>query len=567
MLNNKNERIKELEAVIVKLYRERGDLDKLVKALEMRKKNASSAEEIALIARELEQLELDRSKLYEEIGNLEDQLLILKYRGSNFKYFDLPLDEKIIDEHFKKVERAGGEWRSELWDQLLDYEYYTDNVSKAEAEDYDFSTNNIIKSRIKQPTLFYYSDPFDAYYIDYILALIKRVVKFRFVNGICNTLFYRSSGHPRHGGTFFNYELFRFPFITEDSFARYYALPLYHLVPKQSIIELHERYAKYKKEAEEGYFSSYYSVEDSFRKRKKRLSNGTIIDYYIYNCGIFEKYLVNFSAKYFAYNIARFLVKNVLFLPNKLSTDFFGNDFKLFFPDTFNLDIAVSRAIVRETIKHLNQIFASLDVFELNSATPFSGCRCSFSLGGRPFKFRIFVEGDSYYNFNYPYRSFYMPDCKESDEEFLNKVPLKDRVEELGYVNLENKNDTYYPDLYPFCWPLEQLAKELGHGPIMSTSYILSMAVSEIDYYNLEVKEPFSLERFKQQVEELRKKAAYNSFYDHYSFLIADTAFYQFEKYLEYELEQHKIRNNINYEQMLEERKEKENKFSFKVIG
>jgi len=81
MLNNKNERIKELEAVIVKLYRERGDLDKLVKALEMRKKNASSAEEIALIARELEQLELDRSKLYEEIGNLEDQLLILKYRG------------------------------------------------------------------------------------------------------------------------------------------------------------------------------------------------------------------------------------------------------------------------------------------------------------------------------------------------------------------------------------------------------------------------------------------------------------------------------------------------------
>ena len=73
-----------------------------------------------------------------------------------------------------------------------------------------------------------------------------------------------------------------------------------------------------------------------------------------------------------------------------------------------------------------------------------------------------------------------------------------------------------------------------------------------------------SFERFKQQVEELRKKAVYDTFcLNHYSFLIANTAFYQFEKYLEYELEQYKIKNNVNYEQMLEERKSKENKFDF----
>lgn len=556
MALNKNEKIKELQAVLLKLDHEYDELGRVLDALEVKKKNAT-AEEAASIVKEIKQLELDRSKSFKEREEILGQLMILKYRGPNFKYFDLPLEEKVIDEHFKKVEKAGGEWRSEIWEELFDYDYYVDKIANSEVEEeYDFRTKKRIKTRLKQPNLFYYADAFDIYYVDIILALIKRVVKFRFVNGICNTVFYKSSGHPQHDN--FDSEFFRLPFINtaKESFDQCYALPLYHLVPKQKIIKLHERHAEYKKEIEERGYPLFYRTE-AFKERKERLSDrSTLVDYYVYSCDAFGEYLVNFSAKYFAYNIARFLVKNVAFLPNALTYD--SSDFVLFFPDTFNLDPLVSDAIVRETIKHLEQIFASLDVFKANSTISISrfgsGCSCSFSLG-RPFKFSISVRNDCFDNLNYPYRSFYMPDCKESDEEFINKIPMEDRLGKLGYVDLCDKNDSYAYRLYPFCWPNNNYT---GYG-----HYILNMVRSEIDYYNLEAKEPFSVERFKQQVEELRKKAAYNSFYDHYSLLIADTAFYQFEKYLEYELEQHKIKNNINYEQMLEERKEKENKFSF----
>lgn len=561
MVLSKDEKIKELQAVLLKLDREYDELGKVLDALEVKKKGAT-AEEAVSIAKEIKQFELDRLKSFEERGETLRQLLFLKYRGPNFKYFDLPLDEKVIDEHFEKVERAGSEHysRSELWEELFDYDYYVDKIANSEVEEYDFRTNKYIKVKMKQPNLFYYADAFSVDYADTILTLIKRVVKFRFVNGICNTVFYSSGGHPQDGDIFDNY-FFRLPFINtvDQWFARCYALPLYHLVPRRRIIELHERYAEYKKEVEERGYSLFYRTE-SFKKRKEQLfDHSTLIDYYIYSCDAFDEYLVNFSSKYFAYNIARFLVKNVVFLPNALADDD-SSRFELFFPDTFNLGSLVSNAIVRETIKHLEQIFASLDVFEANSTMRVNACRCSFSSDpyARPFKFSISVRSGHSYNFNYPYRSFYMPDCKESDEEFINKIPMRDRLEKFGYVNLWDKNDSYAYRLYPFCWPSNVYNNYPGFG-----HYILNMVKSEIDYYNLEVKEPFSVERFKQQVEELRKKAAYNSFYDHYSFLIADTAFYQFEKYLEYELEQHKIRNNINYEQMLEERKEKENKFSF----
>jgi hypothetical protein len=566
MVLSKDEKIKELQAVLLKLDREYDELGKVLDALEVKKKDAT-AEEAVSIAKEIKQFEFDRLKSFEEQEETLRQLLFLKYRSPNFKYFDLPLDEKIIDEHFKKVERAGGEWRSELWEELFDYDYYADKIANSEVEKYDFRANKYIKvKKLKQPNLFYYADAFDAHYVDIILALIKRVVKFRFVNGICNTVFHGTGGHPRDDDIFDNY-FFRLPIINdvEESFARRYALPLYHLVPRRRIIELHERYAEYKKEVEERGYSLFYRTE-SFKKRKEQLSDrSTLVDYYIYSCDAFDEYLVNFSSKYFAYNIARFLVKNVAFLPNALV--YGSSNFVLFFPDTFDLSPLVSDAIVRETIKHLEQIFASLDVFKANSTISISrfacGCSCSFSFipTSRPFKFTISVGGHSD-NLNYPYRSFYMPDCKESDEEFINKIPMRDRLGKLSYVDLWDKDDRYTYKLYSFCWPSNVYNNYPGFG-----HYILNMVKSEIDYYNLEVKEPFSLERFKQQVEELRKKAAYNSFYDHYSFLIADTAFYQFEKYLEYELEQHKIRNNINYEQMLEERKEKENKFSFFGYG
>lgn len=560
MVLSKDEKIKELQVVLLKLDREYDELGKVLDALEVKKKDAT-AEEAGSIAKEIKQLELNHSRLFEERQETLHQLLFLKYRGPNFKYFDLPLEEKIIDEHFKKVERAGSEhcWRSELWGELFDCDYYVDKIANSEVEEYDFRTNKYIKVKVKQPNLFYYADAFDAHYVDIILPLIERVVKFRFVNGICNTVFHGTGGHPRDDDLFDNY-FFRLPFINDDeeSFVRRYALPLYHLVPRRRVIELHERYARYKKEVEERGYSLFYRTE-SFKKRKEQLSDhSTLIDYYIYSCDAFDEYLVNFSSKYFAYNIARFLVKNVVFLPNALT---YGNsDFELFFPDTFNLGSLVSNVIVRETVKHLEQIFAFLNVFEANSTMSISSCACSFSFipTNRPFKFTISVRSCNSYldNLNYPYRSFYMPDCKESDEEFINKIPMRDRLEKFGYVDLWDKNDSYAYRLYPFCWPSNMDYSKSGH-------YILNMVKSEIDYYNLEAKEPFSVERFKQQVEELREKATYNSFYNHYSFLIADTAFYQFEKYLEYELEQHKIRNNINYEQMLEERKEKENKFSF----
>jgi hypothetical protein len=309
---------------------------------------------------------------------------------------------------------------------------------------------------------------------------------------------------------------------------------------------------------------------------KKKLSDGTMVDYNAYDCTYIKEYLVNFSAKYFAYNIARFLVKNVAFFTSDINPqfrlDYNINVFRLVFPDTFNLDSSVAVIIMRETVKHLEEIFAlSPAIFKVD--TNGGGVRidanfgvlyiCSFSFVGttRSFKFGISLGGvsplDSSISLNYPYRSFYMPDCNESDEEFYEGISSKDKFEflssgvvlnEFEKLALKDKRDP-------------AIILEVGKG----NTYFFRMTKAEITYNNLEVKEPFSFERFKWHIEEFRKMVTYddNNFFRYYFFPIIEIAFYQFEKYLEYELEQYKIKNNINYEQMLEERKSKENKFDF----
>jgi hypothetical protein len=594
-MSSKNERIKELEAKCLELTCKYDELYDLVRALEAKKKNAT-AEEVASIAEEIKRFTSARSKIYDEREEILDELLILRYRGFNFKYFDLPLDEKVVDAHLDKVEKAVDESDLALrykylktWDELFDHDYYMDKIVESKVPvGYDHETKEKIFGRVKQPNLFYYADAFSAYYYSKtMLDLIRSVVKFRFVNGICNTLFLKSFTVGNYYSSYYFNEIFGSPFLSysDRNLEQYYALPLYHLVPKQEIIELHKRIATDKKCFEEfiNGRSSYYSPSyaDLFRECKLRLnSDGTIVDYYIYDCGSsgIENYLVNFSAKYFAYNIARFLVKNVAFSPNAFAcfdSDFFV--FNLVFPDTYNVPSSLSNIIARETVKYLKQILGCTFKSDIKENTGGNFCSCSFSFySGRPFNFRIYCGCPEYHNlnnFNYPYRSFYMPDCNESDEEFISKVSIKDRLENFCYVKLKDVcldcDDNGNDQLRDFCHALFIYEQQTGevekHKLSRGNCYFLYMALSEIDYYNLEApKEPFSFERFKQQVEELRKKAVYDTFcLNHYSFLIANTAFYQFEKYLEYELEQYKIKNNINYEQMLEERKSKENKFDF----
>lgn len=532
---DKKEKIKELEILLTKLQYGHDDLNKVTETLESGEKNTNPV------------------KQSRKLGDVLDELVFLKYCSPNFKYFDLPLDEKIVDEHFKKVENARDHQLMNIWNDLFDYDYHM---------------SEIYKLGIKQPGLFYYSDAFTEYHTELILILIKNVVKFRFVNGICNTLFYSRGAHPRSYS--FDNEFFKLPLlhIKSSLFYQSYALPLYHLVPKQEIIKLHKNYNEGKKGSP--YYRKAYHL-GSFIKCEESLlgfeGNNVIVDYYSYNCRRIGNYLVNLSAKYFAYNIARLLVRNILFLPAQLSP---GNKRALFwlnFPDTFNMDFTISAEIVKKTVKYLEQILNSNSVVgfkagDISSRLNEANCNCSFSVyGSRAFEFNVSVSDIDYTKLNYPYRSFYIPDCKESDEDFYNKIHPIDKVNDLGFVNLQDKNGTYYYDFYRFCWPDHyKEEKKGGH-------YFLHMTKSEIDYYNLEVEQPFSHEIFKKQVEELRKKINYNDFYNYYSFLIADTAFYQFEKYLEYELEQFKKKNNVNYEHMLEERKEKENFYDFRNLS
>ena len=540
MVLNKSETIKELEAAYVKFAKQSKGFYALESELRSKIQNASSSEEAALLREESDRTYLKRKALSKEIRYILDQLIYLKYCSPNLKYFDLPLDEKVIDEHFDKLSRGS---YYDLWDDLLSYDYHMDKL---------------IKSGVKQPNLFYYADAYHPYYLEGLLWLIKKVVKFRFVNGICNTLFHSNSCHyfgpclyPPISDDYFFY-----PFFEKESFHRTYSLPLYHLLPKQVATELHNFYINSPN------YRLGHSNPEPIRKYTKDLTHSnTSVDYYAYRLSdprVFP-YVVNLSAKYFAYNIARFLVKNVLFLPKKLSSD--TSTFALDFPDALNIK-DVSKAVLSRTVHYLDDIFydcVSKDCSKENTGENFY----SFSFNSRSFKFRL-VLSYSQCRLNYPYRSFYVPGCRESDEEFANKISIDDKFWYLC--------DTSVPDIPLFAFdefvePIDLITEnnstKEGEPRYMEsdTDYILNMFISDIDYNNLEApKEPFSYERFEQQLEELKKKAVYGGTLsrNHYSFLIANTAFYQFEKYLEYELEQYKIKNNINYEQMLEERKEKE---------
>jgi hypothetical protein len=534
MVLNKSETIKELEAAYVKFAKQSKEFYALESELRSKIQNASSSEEAALL----------REALSKEIRYILDQLIYLKYCSPNLKYFDLPLDEKVIDEHFNKFSPPDGGPYSDLWDDLFSYDYHMDKL---------------IKSGVKQPNLFYYADAYHPYYLEWLLRLIKKVVKFRFVNGICNTSFHSNNYHyfgsclhPPISDDYFFY-----PFFEKESFCRTYSLPLYHLLPKQVATELHNFYIK----SSNYIITPDHSIPEPIRKYTKHLvHSNTFVDYYAYSLSssrVFP-YVVNLSAKYFAYNIARFLVKNVLFLPKKLSLD--TSTFILDFPDALNIK-DVSKAVLSRTVHYLDDIFydcVSKDCSKENTGEHFY----SFSFNSRSFKFRL-VLSHSLCRLNYPYRSFYVPGCQESDEEFANKISIRDK---FWYLCDTDVRDTPLYAFDEFVEPIDLITEnnstKEGEPRYMEsdTDYILNMFISDIDYNNLKVNEPFSYERFEQQLEELKKKAVYGGTLsrNHYSFLIANTAFYQFEKYLEYELEQYKIKNNINYEQMLEERKEKE---------
>jgi hypothetical protein len=96
MVLNKSETIKELEAAYVKFAKQSNEFYALESELRSKIQNASSSEEAALLREESDRTYLKREALSKEIRYILDQLIYLKYCSPNLKYFDLPLDEKVI---------------------------------------------------------------------------------------------------------------------------------------------------------------------------------------------------------------------------------------------------------------------------------------------------------------------------------------------------------------------------------------------------------------------------------------------------------------------------------------
>jgi len=444
-----------------------------------------------------------------------------KYRKPNLFYFDYSLSSSIIDEHFNFLgERA--------------------NFSPVNAY-YKISDK---KSRFKK---------FRYNYLDIDYKLIEKLFRFKYENGIVDNLFHKRYKYS-YGSTYKNSDEKEFPLFS--NFIEQYRLPLYHIVPYTVIKEIYEKYPNDIKN----------KVDDHIFKLA-----GPVVAFNAEN-PLLKKYLIIFPAKFFAYKIARFLIRNVFFAPTELA-DFSlftdpqisipGLKFVCIFPNVYGISSIQRELFIKETLKYLSIIFANTYFGEITSSSGFSKDHF-YSFKKIEFNFELELREDEFfYYYNYPYRSFYIPDYKGTDEEFYRKQVMScsfvaDRLHD-GHV-LPNKRVSESSDLSI------DLRWYYTHLDSNNDDYLVHLSKTEIDYYYKEPESSFSSQSFDKQWFYFLKHVQFNSTKPNYlNFAFPDFIFYQYDKYLERELKLYKKNNNINYEQMLEERKEKENVYDFDI--